>query len=96
MNDRGLHVARLVADSPAALAKAQDKQTKDGFSVHRVRTLLSDLRSIARNSVPFRDTSMEITTTPTALHQWVFDLLKSLAALICCTHYAPGRFSLNS
>jgi Transposase DDE domain len=62
--------------SSAALAKAHNKQTEDGFPVHSFRTLLSDLRTIARNSVQFGDHRMEITTTPTALQQRVFQLLK--------------------
>jgi transposase len=62
--------------SPAALAKAHDKQTQDGFPVHSFRTLLSDLRTITRNAVCFGDNSIEITTTPTTFQQRVFELLK--------------------
>jgi hypothetical protein len=62
--------------SPAALAKAQNKQTEDGFPVHSFRTLLSDLRTIVRNSVQFGENSIEITTTPTAFQGRVFHLLK--------------------
>jgi transposase len=62
--------------SPAALAKAQNKQTEDGFPVHSFRTLLSDLRTITRNSVQFGESSMEITTTPTTFQRRVFQLLK--------------------
>ena len=62
--------------SPEALAKAQDKQTADGFPVHSFRTLLSDLRTIARNTIQFAETSLIITTSPTAQQQRVFELLK--------------------
>jgi hypothetical protein len=62
--------------SPAALAKAHRKQTEDGLPVHSFRTLLADLRTITRNSLQFGDNSFQITTTPTAFQQRVFDLLK--------------------
>jgi O6-methylguanine-DNA--protein-cysteine methyltransferase len=60
----------------AALAKAHSKQTEDGLPVHSFRTLLFDLRTIARNSLQFGDTSIEITIAPTAFQQRVFELLK--------------------
>jgi hypothetical protein len=62
--------------SPAALAKAHDKQTEDGLPVHSFRTLLANLRTITRNAIQFGDNRLEITTTPTALQQRVFELLK--------------------
>lgn len=62
--------------SLAALAKARSKQTEDGLPVHSLRTLLSDLRTITRNTVQFGETRMQITTTPTALQQRAFELLK--------------------
>jgi hypothetical protein len=62
--------------SSAALAKAQTKHAHNGLPVHSFRTLLSDLRTIARNSVQFGGNSIEITTAPTALQQRVFELLK--------------------
>lgn len=62
--------------SPAALAKAQNKQTEDGFPVHSFRTLLSDLRTIVRNSVQFAENSIEVTTTPTAFQRRVLQFLK--------------------
>ena len=61
--------------SAEALAKAQDKRTKDGFPVHSFQTLLSDLRTIARNAVQFGANSIEITTTPTPFQHQVFELL---------------------
>jgi hypothetical protein len=62
--------------SPEALAKAQTRQTEDGVPVHSFRSLLSDLRTIARNTLQFAETTLTITTTPTALQQRVFELLK--------------------
>lgn len=61
--------------SAEALAKAQAKRTKDGFPVHSFQTLLSDLRTIARNAVQFGANSIEITTTPTPFQHRVFELL---------------------
>lgn len=62
--------------SPEALAKAQDRQTADGLRVHSFRTLLLDLRTIARNTIQFGETSLIITTTATAQQQRAFELLK--------------------
>jgi transposase len=61
--------------SPAAIAKAQDKHTSDGWPVHSFRTLLADLRTIAKNTVALGTTRLDITTTPTAFQQRIFDLL---------------------
>jgi hypothetical protein len=62
--------------SSAAFAKAHSKQTEDGLPVHSLRTLLSDLRTITRNTVQFGKTRLQITTTPTALQQRALELLK--------------------
>jgi hypothetical protein len=62
--------------SAAALAKAHTKHTPNGLPVHSFRTLLSDLRTIARNSVQFGENSIEITTAPTVFQQRVFELLQ--------------------
>ena len=61
--------------SAAALGKARRKRTEDDLPVHSFQTLLADLRTIARNSVSLADSTLTITTTPTALQQRVFDLL---------------------
>lgn len=61
--------------SAAALLKARRKRTEDDLPVHSFQTLLSDLKTIARNTVSVADTTLTITTTPTALQQHVFDLL---------------------
>jgi transposase len=61
--------------SAAALGKAHRKRTEDDLPVHSFQTLLADLRTIARNTVSLADSTLTITTTPTALQQRVFDLL---------------------
>lgn len=61
--------------SAAALLKAHRKRTEDDLPVHSFQTLLSDLKTIARNTVSVADATLTITTTPTPLQQRVFDLL---------------------
>jgi Transposase DDE domain len=65
--------------SPSAQRKAITKLTADEAPVHSFRTILSDLATLAKNrivpstkdSVPF-----DLVTTPTALQQRAFDLLR--------------------
>lgn len=65
--------------SPSAQRKAITKLTADEAPVHSFRTILSDLATLAKNrivpsttdSVPF-----DLLTTPTALQQRAFDLLR--------------------
>jgi hypothetical protein len=70
-----LSIVARAQRSPEALAKVQDKRTKDGLPVHSFQTLLSDLRTIVRNTVQFGANTTEITTTPTPLQLRVFELL---------------------
>ena len=62
--------------SPQASRKAQTKRTAQGAPVHSFHTLLEDLRTIALNQVTMGSATFTMTTTPTALQQQAFDLLK--------------------
>jgi hypothetical protein len=66
--------------SKAAKRKAAAKVTDDGLPVHSFQTLLSDLATIARNTVEVKHTRkdpvrFEKVTQPTRLQQRAFDLL---------------------
>lgn len=62
--------------SPSAQAKARSKRTEDDQPVHSFQTLLQDLRTVALNKVQMGEATFEIVTTPTAVQQRAFDLLK--------------------
>ena len=65
--------------SPSAQAKAHSKRTPDDLPVHSFQTLLTDLATIVSNRVQPKDAStpaFDIITTPTALQQRAFELLK--------------------
>lgn len=65
--------------STSAQAKAHSKRTPDDFPVHSFSTLLTDLATIVSNRVQPKDATtpaFDIITTPTALQQRAFDLLK--------------------
>jgi len=65
--------------SPCAQAKAHSKRTPDDLPVHSFQTLLTDLATIVSNRVQPKDAStpaFDIITTPTALQQRAFELLK--------------------
>jgi hypothetical protein len=65
--------------STAAQAKAANKVTADGMPVHSFRTLLTDLATIARNTVEVRQADeaarFDKITRPTAVQQRALDLL---------------------
>ena len=66
--------------SKAAKRKAANKVTDDGLPVHSFQTLLSDLATIARNTVEVKRTDkepvkFEKVTQPTPLQQRALDLL---------------------
>jgi hypothetical protein len=62
--------------SPAAPRKAASKRTEDGHPVHSFRTLLTDLATMAQNTVRFgADLDTTVLATPTALQKHAFDLL---------------------
>ena len=63
--------------SPAALAKARRKRTKDDLPVHSFRTLLTDLGTLAANTmqVAGSDATFTLQTQPTPLQQRCFELL---------------------
>ena len=62
--------------SPAAQRKAASKRTEDGHPVHSFRTLLTDLATMAQNTVRFgADLDTTVLATPTALQKHAFDLL---------------------
>lgn len=61
--------------SRAAQRKVQRRQTDDGLPLHSLRTLLNDLATLAKNTVRVGAATFERLTTPTPLHQRVFDLL---------------------
>lgn len=65
--------------STSAQAKAHRKRTPDDLPVHSFQTLLTDLATIVSNRVQPKDAStpaFDIITTPTAIQQRAFDLLK--------------------
>jgi transposase len=65
--------------SASAQAKAHSKRTPDDLPVHSFQTLLTDLATIVSNRVQPKDAStpaFDIITTPTALQQRAFELLK--------------------
>ena len=65
--------------STSAQAKAHSKRTPDDLPVHSFQTLLTDLATIVSNRVQPKDAStpaFDIITTPTALQQRAFELLK--------------------
>jgi transposase len=65
--------------STSAQAKAHSKRTPDDLPVHSFQTLLTDLATIVSNRVQPKDGStpaFDIITTPTALQQRAFELLK--------------------
>ena len=62
--------------SGAAEDKAQTRHTADGLPVHSFQTLLQDLRTVTLNQVRMGENIFEMTTTPTAVQQRAFDLLK--------------------
>jgi hypothetical protein len=66
--------------SKAAKRKAATKVTDDGLPVHSFQTLLSDLATIARNTVEVKRTdaepvSFDKLTQPTPVQQRALDLL---------------------
>ena len=63
--------------SPAALAKAGRKRTEDDLPVHSFRTLLTDLGTLAANTmqVAGSDATFTLQTQPTPLQQRCFELL---------------------
>ena len=63
--------------SPAALAKAQRKRTEDDLPVHSFRTLLTDLGTLAANTmqVAGSDATFTLQTQPTPLQRRCFELL---------------------
>ena len=63
--------------SPAALAKAGRKRTEDDLPVHSFRTLLTDLGTLAANTmqVASGDATFTLQTKPTPLQQRRFELL---------------------
>jgi len=71
--------------SAKALAKIATKETEDGFEVHSFRTLIDHLGGIVRNFCKRRGEGDDalagaiIETTPDALQQRTFDLLKNIA-----------------
>ena len=62
--------------SPEAQSKAPTKRTADDLPVHSFRTLLEDLRTVAKNRVRMGNTQFDLITTTTALQQRAFDLLQ--------------------
>jgi Transposase DDE domain len=61
--------------SPKALHKVHAKRTEDDLPVHSFQTLVSDLATIAKNTVVMNQTPVQIITTPTSLQQRAFELL---------------------
>ncbi len=79
--------------SPAALAKSATGRTADGAPVHSFQTLLTDLATLARNTVvtagaPNRP--FTILTRPTPIQQKAFDLL---GFHIACFAIRAGEFA---
>jgi transposase len=62
--------------SPQAKQKAQTKRTADQLPVHSFRTLLEDLRTLTLNKMKMGEVKFDLITTPTAVQQKAFDLLK--------------------
>ena len=65
--------------SPRAQHKASTKLTADGAPLHSFRTLLNDLATVAKNRILLSTNDpvpFDVVTTPTALQQRAFDLLK--------------------
>ena len=62
--------------SQKALRKAQTKRTEEGFPVHSFQSLLRDLGTITKNKVMMVGEIVEQVTTPTAVQQRAFDLLR--------------------
>jgi hypothetical protein len=62
--------------SPKALQKVHSQRTDDGKPVHSFQTLIADLATITKNTVVMNNNSMQIVTTPTAIQQHAFELLK--------------------
>lgn len=65
--------------SAAALRKAATRNTDDGLKVHSFQTLLKDLATIVKNRIQPKDKEIpafDMLTTPTALQQRAFDLLR--------------------
>ena len=66
--------------SPQAEAKAATKRTADGAPVHSFQTLLADLATLTKNRVQPKapgSPAFDMLTTPTALQQRAFDLLRT-------------------
>ena len=63
--------------SPAALAKARRKRTEDDLPVHSFRTLLTDLGTLAANTMQVAGggDTFTLQTKPTPLQQRCFELL---------------------
>ena len=63
--------------SPAALAKAGRKRTEDDLPVHSFRTLLTDLGTLAANTMQVAggDATFTLQTQPTPLQRRCFELL---------------------
>ena len=63
--------------SKAAVAKARRKRTDDDLPVHSFRTLLTDLGTLAANTMQVADSEATFTlqTQPTLLQQRCFELL---------------------
>ena len=60
----------------SGLQKVQSKRTEDGLPVHSFQTLLSDLGTVAKNTVIINGSTMQIITTPTPLQHHALELLK--------------------
>lgn len=68
--------------SHAARRKAANKRTGDDTPVHSLRSLITDLATLARNTVRFqRGPQTTVLTKPTPLQQRAFDLLGLTIAL---------------
>jgi transposase len=62
--------------SQKAARKAQSKRTEEGLPVHSFQSLLKDLGTITKNKVMMAGESFLQVTSPTALQQRAFDLLR--------------------
>ncbi len=64
--------------SPAAVSKQTTGLTEDGLPVHSFRSLLTDLATVARNTIITAitpDYPLTVVTMPTPIQQKAFDLL---------------------
>ena len=69
--------------SPAADQKVRTKRNACGTPVHSFQTLLSDLATIALNTLRMGELTFNMITTPTPLQQQAFDLLKVTCRADC-------------